>query len=91
MYIKLCILLYITLVTFLCIVTVTNMDLKVKTLSIADEDFIDNCDYFETDHDLDHTLFSDDDLNIVQLNVRGLFGKQQTLIQENASKNPNKK
>ena len=40
---------------------------------------------------MDHTLGFDDDLNIVQLNVRGLFGKQQTLIQETASKNPNKK
>ena len=40
---------------------------------------------------MDHTLGFDDDLNIVQLNVRGLFGKQQTLIQETASNYPNKK
>ena len=65
MYNKLWILLYITFVTIVCIVTLTNMDLKVKTLNIADEDFIDNCDYFKTDNDLDHTLGFDDDLNIV--------------------------
>ena len=66
-----------------CTVTMTNVDLQMKTLSIADEDFIDN--------DLDHTVGLDDDLNIIQLNIRGLFGKQQTLIQETTPTNPNKK
>ena len=63
----------------------------MKTLSILDEDFIDNCDYLETDSDLDHTLGLDNELNIIQLNIRGLFGKQNTLIQETTPNNPNKK
>ena len=73
MYNILWILLFIVYAISACTVTMTNMDLQMKTLSIVDEDFIDNCDYFETDNDLDHTLGLNDDLNIIQLNIRGLF------------------
>ena len=76
---------------YVCILTLTSMNSEMKTLSIADEDFIDNCDYLETDNDLDHTLGLENDLNIIQLNIRGLFGKQNTLIQETTPNNPNKK
>ena len=80
--------------TYACTVTMTNqtnLNLQMRKLSIANEDFIDNCDYLETDSDLDHTLGVSDDLNIIQLNIRGLIGKQQTLIHETTPKNPNKK
>ena len=78
-------------VTCVCIMTLRSMNSEMKTLSISDEDFIDNCDYLETDSDLDHTLGLDNELNIIQLNIRGLFGKQNTLIQETTPNNPNKK
>ena len=93
MYNTLCIVL-IVYATFAYSVTMTiqtNLNLQMQELSIADEDFINNCDYLQTDNDLDHTLGVSDDLNIIQLNIRGLIGKQQTLIQETASKNDNKK
>ena len=77
--------------TLVCTMTLTNMNSEMRTLCIADEDFTDNCNYFETDNDLDHTLGLDDNLNIIQLNIRGLFGKQKTLIQETTPNNPNKK
>ena len=91
MYNILWLLLFIVNAIYACTVTMTNMDLQMKKLSIVDKDFIDNCDYFETDNNLDHTLGLNDDLNIIQLNIRGLIGKQQTLIQETTSKNSNKK
>ena len=33
----------------------------------------------------------EDDLNVVQLNIRGLIGKQNSLIPETRSKNPDEK
>ena len=60
-------------VTYVCTMTLTIMNSEMKTLSIADEDFTDNCYYLETENDLDYTLGLDNDLNIIQLNIRGLF------------------
>ena len=48
----------------------TNLNLQMQELSIADKDFIDNCDYLQTDNDLDHTLGVSNDLNIIHLNIR---------------------
>ena len=70
MYNILWLLLFIVYAIYACTVTMTNLDLQMKKLSIVDEDFIDSCDYLETDNDLDHTLGSNDDLNIIQLNIR---------------------
>ena len=61
----------------------------MKALSITDENLID-CDCLEKDTDLEHTLGDEEDLNIVQLNIRGLISKQTSLIQETLSKNPYK-
>ena len=83
--------LFISYAIYACTMTMTNLDLQMKKLSIVDGDFIDSCDYLETDNDSDHTLDLNDDLNIIQLNIRGLTGKQQTLIQETTPKNSNKK
>ena len=94
MYNILLTLLIIAHAIYACTITMTNqtnLDLQMQKLSIVDKDFFDNCNYLETDNDLDHTLGVSDDLNIIQLNIRGLIGKQQALIQETAPKNPNKK
>ena len=69
----------------------TNLNPYLQELRIDDEDLIDNCDYLETENDLDHTLGVSDDLNIIQLNIRGLIAKQQNLIQETTPNNDNKK
>ena len=53
----------------------TSLNPHMQELSIDDEDLIDNYDYLETENDLDHTLGVCDDLNIIQLNIRGLIGK----------------
>ena len=95
MYNILCIVL-IVYATFAYAVTVTmtsqtNLSPHMQELSIDDENLIDNCDYLETENDLDHTLGVSDDLNIIQLNIRGLIGKQQNLIQETTTNNDNKK
>ena len=78
------------LVLFVCALTATGCKLKIlsmeqnmKVLSITDD--------LEIDNDLEHTLGYEDELNIVQLNIRGLISKQTSLIQETVSKNPNKK
>ena len=49
----------------------TNLNLQMQKLSIVDEDFIDNCNYLETDNDLDHTLGVSDDHNIKQTEYQG--------------------
>ena len=95
MYNILCIVL-IVYATFAYAVTVTmtsqtNLNPHMQELSIDDENLIDNCDYLETENDLDHTLGVSDELNIIQLNIRGLIGKQQNLIQETTTNNGNKK
>ena len=41
-------------VIYVCVMTLTSMNSELETLSIADEDSTDNCDYLETDNDLDH-------------------------------------
>ena len=86
MYNILCIVL-IVYATCAYVITVTktsqtNLNPYMQELSTDDEDLIDNCDYLETENDLDHTLGVSDDLNIIQLNIRGLIGKQKNLIQE---------
>ena len=57
-------------------------DTLLKTLDITDEDFVDNCNYLDYETDLDSLLGSKDNLNIAQINIRGLIGKQSSLIQE---------
>ena len=95
MYNILCIVL-IVYATFAYAVTVTmtsqtNLNPHMQELSIDDKNLIDNCDYLETENDLDHTLGVSDELNIIPLNIRGLIGKQQNLIQETTTNNRNKK
>ena len=73
MYNTLCIALIIVYATYAYTVTMTiqtNLNLQMQELSIADKDFIDNCDYLQTDNDSDHTLGVSNDLNIIQLNIR---------------------
>ena len=62
-------------------------DTLLKTLDITDEDFVDNCNYLDYETDLDSLLGSKDDLNIAQINIRGLIGKQSSLIQETTPDN----
>ena len=69
----------------------SSMENDTKRLSITDEDFIDNCEYLNEDIELDHTMGPEDDLNVVQLNTRGLISKQNSLTLETTPKNPNKK
>ena len=66
------------------------MDPSLKVLDITDEDFIDNCDYLDNDTDLHYTLGSENDLNIAQINIRGLIGKQSSIIKETTIENSNK-
>ena len=62
-------------------------DTLLKTLDITDEDFVDNCNYLDYETDLESLLGGKDDLNIAQINIRGLIGKQSSLIQETTPDN----
>ena len=59
-----------------------DMEHNLKSLNITNEDFTDKYDkhkyeiYLEKDKDLDYILGNDNDLNIIQLNIRGLINKQ---------------
>ena len=66
------------------------MDLSLKVLDITDEDFIDNCDNLDNDTELHYTLGTEYDLNIAQINIRGLIGKQSSIIKERRVENSNK-
>ena len=66
-----------------------KMEQYMKVLDITDEDFVHNCDHLEKDSDLEHTLGLVGELNIVQSNIRGLIGKQSSVIQETKTENPN--
>ena len=87
-----CIFVLFSLLNCICIDCDTrlNMDQTLKVLDITDEDFIDNCDYLDKDTDLHYTLGSKDDLNIAQINIRGLIGKQCSIIKETTIENSNK-
>ena len=67
-----------------------NIDPSLKILDTTDEDFVDNCDYLDNDTDLHSTLGNEDDLNIAQINIRGLIRKQSSLIEETILENSNR-
>ena len=51
-------------------------------LEIGTYDGYDRCDYLDPDSNVDILQDTDNDLNIVQLNIRGLIGKQGKLCKE---------
>ena len=92
MNLKRCVLYLTELTIFVRLLTwtLTNMDQKMQHTDMLNDYLVEDCNYLETDKDLHDLLGFVDDLNIVQLNVRGLIGKQKTLIQETTPANPNK-
>ena len=56
-------------------------------LEIGNDDSYNRCDYLDPDSNADILLNNDSDLNIVQLNIRGLIGKQGKLCKEIKGKN----
>ena len=52
-------------------------------------DYIDNCDYLDTE-EFREVQISPKDLSIVQLNIRGLIGKQEKLLKFLNSSNKEK-
>ena len=58
------------------------MQLNSKVLDLTDDHITDNCDYLDDANDLNSILGTESDLNIVQSNIRGLIGKQSSLIRE---------
>ena len=51
----------------------------------------DQCDYLDPDSNVDILQDTDSDLNIVQLNIRGLIGKQGKLCKEIKGQNNSNK
>ena len=51
-------------------------------MEIGNDDSYDRCDYLDPDSNADILLNNDSDLNIVQLNIRGLISKQGKLCNE---------
>ena len=66
----------------MCTAVPVKMHLSSKVLDLTDDNITDNCDYLDNDIDLHSILGNECDLNIVQLNIRGLIGKQSSLIRE---------
>ena len=53
-----------------------NIASMLNNLNITDEAFHNTCDYLDPSQSEDIMASTDNDLNIVQLNIRGLISKQ---------------
>ena len=67
-----------------------DVDIDLNTLTIGDEDFCDMCDYHDLTKDDNIMSKSERDLNIVQLNIRGLVSKQNALMTETIGEKSNR-